>query len=287
MRVGFVGTENSHVRHFIRFLNVEERHPGYRAVALAGGDQEQNRELAEFGGIEVIVDAPEDLIGQVDAAIVCNRDGSLHRAAAEPLLRAGMPVLVDKPLAASVEDATAILDVAQETGSTMVSASALRFVPEMTLFPREHEQYGSLQRLEVSGPADPDSEYSGLFFYGIHHAETALEILGNPVLREGGLDVEARRLGEVVVADTEIDGVPVTFTFIVPDADGQAPFTARAVYDRGEVESELSLGPDYNAPALERFIAATEGGAPALSRDQLLSPVILLAAIDQALGAKA
>lgn len=283
MRVGFVGTENSHVKHFIRFLNLEDRHPGYRAAALAGGRHDHNNELAEYGGLDVIVDDPADLIGHVDAAIVCNRDGGLHRQAAEPLLRAGLPVLVDKPLATSIEDARALLDVAKETGSTLISASALRFVPEITRFIAEHPDHGELRHLHVVGPADPDSEYAGLFFYGIHHVETAMQILGNPVVRPGDLTVRARREGGTVWATTMTGATAVTFTFVVPETDGRVPFHATAVHSRGVVTSELSLGPDYNGPALDLFVEAIKAGESQLSAEQLLSPVVVLSAIHEAL----
>src|SRR5690625_5218190 len=212
MRVGFVGTENSHVKHFIRFLNLENRHAGYRAVALAGGQNERNTELADYGGLDVIVDEPTDLIGQVDAAIVCNRDGGLHRGAAEPLLRAGLPVLVDKPLATTMQDAKALLEAAGQSGSTLVSASALRYVPEIPDFTTDHPDRGPLRHLHVVGPADPDSEYAGLFFYGIHHVEAALQILGNPEVQEADLSVQAERRGDTVWATAQIAGVTVTFT---------------------------------------------------------------------------
>lgn len=283
MRVGFVGTENSHVKHFIRFLNLEDRHPGHRAVALAGGRSEHNNELAEYGGLDIIVEDPADLLGHVDAAIVCNRDGGLHRSAAEPLLRAGLPVLVDKPLATTIEDAAALLDVSQDSGSTLVSASALRFVPEISQFTTDHAEHGPLRHVHVVGPADPDSEYAGLFFYGIHHVETALQILGNPVLRPGHLSVQARREGDTVWATTTIGGAAVTFTFVVPQDDGRVPFHATAIHTRGVVASELSLGPDYNAPALDSFIEAAQAGKPPLSAEQLLSPVVVLTAINEAL----
>ena len=81
MRVGFVGTENTHVKHFIRFLNIENRHPGVHAIALTGGHSGHNATLATYGGLGMIVDEPADLIGRVDAAIVCHRDGGLHRGA--------------------------------------------------------------------------------------------------------------------------------------------------------------------------------------------------------------
>lgn len=279
MRVGFVGTENSHVKHFIRFLNLDQRHPGYRAVALSGGRGEHNADLAEYGGLDVIVDEPSELVGHIDAAIVCNRDGGLHRPATEPLLRAGIPVLVDKPLATTVTDARAMLDQAEESGSTLVSASALRFVPEIAEFTSGAADRGELRHLHVAGPADPDSEYAGLFFYGIHHVETALEILGNPVVRPGDVTVEAERHGDLVRASTTIDGRMVTFTFVTPSDGGQAPFHATAVHTRGALAHNLTLGPDYNAATLDHFVTAIGQGRAPLSPEQLLTPVAILSAI--------
>lgn len=46
-RIGIVGSENSHVDHFIRLLNVDGRHPGNRVVALTGGQSARNVALAE------------------------------------------------------------------------------------------------------------------------------------------------------------------------------------------------------------------------------------------------
>lgn len=278
MRVGFVGTENSHVKHFIRFLNLENLHPDHRAVALAGGEGEQNRELAEFGGIETIVDEAKDLVDHVDAVIICNRDGGLHRPAAEPFLRAGIPVLVDKPLTASVEDARALLDLSQETGTRLFSASALRFVPEMAAL--RDEAQGPLRHLHVAGPADPDSEYAGIFFYGIHHVEAAMTILGDPVVKPGDVDVTATRHGDTVVAHTRIADVDITFTFVVPGDDGRVPFHATAIRAQGITATELTLGGDYNAPALDAFFNDTMP----LDKEQLLSPIVVLEAIAQAIS---
>src|SRR5699024_9951405 len=216
LRIGMIGTENSHITHFTRFLNVEQRYPGVRAAALAGGRSERNLELADLGGIEVIVEEPADLVDQVDAAIVSTRDGAKHLEHARPLLEAGKPVLVDKPLAASVEHAQELLEIAERSSALLLSCSALRFVPEIGHFVSTSER-GNLRHLHVIGPADPDSEYSGLFFYGIHHVEAALEILGNPVLDAASLEVRAHRRDDTVVASLRIADTEVTFTFVVPD----------------------------------------------------------------------
>ncbi|PSL00439.1 putative dehydrogenase [Haloactinopolyspora alba] len=285
-RIGFIGTENSHTDHFIRFLNTEHRHPGYRAVALAGGRNERNEALARDGGIDDVVESPEDLIGRVDAAIVSTRDGSRHREQSEPLLGAGIPVLVDKPLATTVTDAEAIVTAAERRGVPLVSCSALRFVPEIAEFAAPHER-GELRQLSISGPADPDSEHSGLFFYGIHHVETALELLGNPVVEPASLDVTVRRHGDTTVALTRIAGVDVVLTFIAAADGHRAPFHALATGTGGVLARELTLGPDYNAPALARFVEAVESGTAPAGAAELISPVAVLSAITEALDGPA
>lgn len=285
LRIGLIGTENSHITHFTRFLNVEQRHPGVRATALVGGRSARNLELAELGQIEVIVDEPAELVGQVDAAIVSTRDGAKHLEHARPLLEAGTPVLVDKPLAASVADARELLEIAERSSALLLSSSALRFVPEIRHFTTAGgaEVSGPPRHLHVIGPADPDSEYSGLFFYGIHHVEAAMEILGDPAVDPASLDVRAVRRGDTVVASLRIADTEVTFTFIVPGGGSRVPFHATSIHQGAVVSHGLTLGGDYNAPALAEFLTAVEAGTVSRSPAQLLAPVAVLAAISSAL----
>ena len=282
LRIGMIGTENSHITHFTRFLNVEQRHPGVRAAALAGGRNERNLELADLGGIDRIVEEPAQLVDEVDAAIVSTRDGAKHLEHARPLLEAGKPVLVDKPLAASVEHARELLALAERNSALLLSCSALRFVPEIGhLVPTEES--GPLRHLHVIGPADPDSEHSGLFFYGIHHVEAALEILGNPEVDPASLEVRAVRRGDTVVATVRLADTEVTFTFVVPGDGSRVPFHAIGVHPGAVVSHDLTLGGDYNAPALAEFLAAIEAGSVSRSPAQLLAPVAVLSAISSAL----
>ncbi|MGO1509550.1 MAG: Gfo/Idh/MocA family oxidoreductase [Actinomycetales bacterium] len=277
-RIGFIGTENSHTDHFIRHLNSEGRHPGFQAAALVGGRTERNEQLAVAGGIGVVVDAPEDLLGRVDAAIISSRDGASHRAQSAPLLAAGMPVMVDKPLATTVADADEIIAAARTGGAVLTSGSALRLVPEMTELTARDDDRGELRHVHVVGPADPASPYSGLSFYGIHHVEAALEILGNPVVTPD-LEVSVRRMHDTVVAAARIAGVEVTLTFVAPRDGHKVPFHAVAVYTNAVVARDLTLGDDYLAPVLARFIGAVEAGRAPAGAEQLRSPVVVLEAV--------
>src|SRR3954465_8451464 len=128
MRIALVGTENSHADHIVRALNVDQISDA-RVVALVG-DDEKTRKLAADGGIADVVPTSGELIGSVDALIVTNRDGALHRAAAVPFRGAGIPVWVDKPLAAGTADALAILDAAARRSALVTSYSAVRWVAD-------------------------------------------------------------------------------------------------------------------------------------------------------------
>src|SRR5699024_8923092 len=142
---------------------------------------------------------------------------------------------------------------------------------------------GPPRHLHVIGPADPDSEYSGLFFYGIHHVEAALEILGNPAIDPASLDVRAVRRVDTVVASLRIADTEVTFTFVVPDRGPRVPFLAVRVHRVAVVSHDLPLAGDYDAPALRDVPAPDEAASVSGSPAELLAPVTVLSAISSAL----
>lgn len=277
-RVGIIGIENSHTDHFLRHLNDEQRFPGTEATAILRGEDTRVARVTENRSLE-IVDDPADLIGHVDAAIVCSRDGGLHRAQAEPLLRAGIPVLVDKPLATGVDDAQALIDAATGSGTQLISASAVRFTPGVSELSTATTDLGPLTAVSVTGPADPASPWAGLFFYGIHVVETAFELVGTDGAAADPDRLAVHQEESVIVATTSIAGVAVTLRFVTPDEHGQVPFSAAVHGRHGSASGDLALGPDYNLPLLERFVAGVDRGEPFVDAANLISPVALTAQI--------
>ncbi|MCK2035250.1 Gfo/Idh/MocA family oxidoreductase [Microbacterium sp. SSW1-49] len=270
--VAIVGIENSHAEEIIRYLNVERpADVPVRVVALVAGDDARTRELAELGGIERIVDESADLLGSIDALIVTSRDGALHRAHAVPFLEAGTPVWVDKPLAASVADAEEIVAAAERGGTVLTSSSALRWVDDTDAIAAGLASIGDLQAVTVTGPADADSAYSGIFFYGIHIADVAQRLVpGAPE------DIDVQRLPGGVVARYRAGGVLVTLEFIRPDGDGQVPFRATAVGGHGVISRDIVLGADYVQPGVDAFARMLATGAAPIPASQLLAPIAVL-----------
>ncbi len=71
---------------------------------------------------------PEDMLGEVDAAMIMdfNRSSEL----AEPFLREGIPVFVNRPYAATMSDGRKILDTAAKTGAAVFTGSLVPWVFE-------------------------------------------------------------------------------------------------------------------------------------------------------------
>jgi len=99
-------------------------------VGVYDADQERARAVAEEFGTEA---APslEALIERVDAASVSTPTVT-HREMATDLLGAGKHVLVEKPISDSVDDAKAMIDLANELGLIMQVGHIERFNPVMS-----------------------------------------------------------------------------------------------------------------------------------------------------------
>ncbi|HVX42868.1 MAG TPA: Gfo/Idh/MocA family oxidoreductase [Mycobacteriales bacterium] len=278
MRIGIVGTENSHADHFVRYFNEQGRYGDHRVVALSGGDSERNRKLAAAGGITDLVESAPDLIGRVDAAIVCSRDGRQHRAEATALLDAGLPVLVDKPLACDIPDAQAILDSAHRSGVPVSSYSALRWAPPVTELAAKLSDPPDL--VAITGPADPTSEYGGIFFYGIHIVEIALSLApGRPVE-----DVTTTAFEDTVVVTARAGSTRLLLEMVRPNSRTRLPWRLVASGSSGSIVEELQLGADYALPGVEVFVEMLRTERNPLSDAELLAPVALLSAISEGLA---
>lgn len=280
MRIGIIGTENSHVDHILDHLNVKGLGGGARVVALSGGGCERNEVLRARGGVERVVDGPGELLGLVDAVIVADRDGAVHRAHAVPFLEAGLPVFVDKPLARTVADAEAIVRAARESGAPLTSYSAVRWLPDTDALAAEAAGKGAAQVVVVSGPADPEGPYGGVFYYGIHPVDTALRLAPGPLG-----DIRVERSGAAVTATALAGPTRVVVNLVLPTETAQIPFHAMVVTREAVAQRTLAVGADYVVPGLEAFLRMARTGTPPLPYEDLLRPVRFLAEVAGALRA--
>jgi UDP-N-acetyl-2-amino-2-deoxyglucuronate dehydrogenase len=100
---------------------------GARLVAVTSRRAEQARAFAQTRGLEWEPDLASLLRrSDIDAVTICTPSG-LHSEMAVAAMRAGKDVVVEKPLAITLEQADAALAAARETGRLLAVISQLRF----------------------------------------------------------------------------------------------------------------------------------------------------------------
>src|SRR5438445_12727211 len=106
------------------------RIPGARVTHIWTDNPEDAPKVAAASRIENVVAHPEDVIGKVDAVILATDDGNDHVRRAAPFVKAGLPLLVDKPLAINMADLRQFA-FWQKSGHWILSESGMRYAPEI------------------------------------------------------------------------------------------------------------------------------------------------------------
>src|SRR5437667_3770696 len=140
LRAGMIGLDTSHVPAFAELFNNPKATgeiAGIRIVAgyPGGTDIPASRDrVGKFTeqlrgmGIEIVKTIPK-LLEKVDVVLLESVDGRIHLQEAVPVLKAGKPLFIDKPVAGSLADAIVIYELARKHNVPCFSSSSLRFSP--------------------------------------------------------------------------------------------------------------------------------------------------------------
>jgi predicted dehydrogenase len=148
----------------------------------------------EVPGFETI-EACLAAAGKVDAASVCVPTVH-HATAAEPLLAAGIDLLIEKPLAANLTDADRILELGQKHGRIVQVGHLERFNPAVTAARQylHRPMFFEAHRLSVFTPRSLDVDV--VLDLMIHDIDIVLSLVASPVheVRAVGLPVLSRKV---------------------------------------------------------------------------------------------
>ncbi len=142
-----------------------------RVVKIWDPDKEAAQKLADACGIDTVTDTPEECSEGVDAVIIIDDGTGSHSKYAEHPLRKGVPVFCDKPLSMTARDARKIAEIARETKTPIMSASSLRFVPDIVKLRDELKDVGPVYLASAACG-------NGLVYYGVHALSMIYAVLG-------------------------------------------------------------------------------------------------------------
>ena len=192
IRLGIVGTDTSHVPAFTQMLNDPSSPghvPGARVVAAWKGGSpdlplsvklvdQYAEELRAKWNVEIVPDIAT-LCARVDGILLTSVDGRPHLAQARQVIAAHKPLFIDKPLAATLEDAREIARLAKAAGVPWWTSSSLRY----------SEVVSSVNGPGITGaftwgpgPLD-EHHHLDLSWYAIHPIEMLYALMG-PGCRE-------------------------------------------------------------------------------------------------------
>jgi predicted dehydrogenase len=197
LRVAVVGAGAFGRNHLRVYRELEQ---SGEAVELAGVvDRDPavvSEAAAKFGvpGFETI-EACLAAVGPLDAASICVPTVH-HASAAEPLLAAGVDLLIEKPLAASLADADRILEMSRKHGRIVQAGHLERFNPAVTAARQylHRPMFFESHRLSVFTPRSLDVDV--VLDLMIHDLDIVLSLVASPVreVRAVGLPVLSNKV---------------------------------------------------------------------------------------------
>jgi predicted dehydrogenase len=187
-RVGIIGLDTSHSTAFTKELNKADagtEYGGYKVVAAypqGSADIESSAkripgyiEEVKKHGVK-IVDSIKALLKEVDVVLLETNDGRPRLEQALQVLKAGKPMFIDKPVAASLQDVVAIYEAAKRYNVPVFSSSSLRYFPGAQ--EARQGKVGKVLGADTFSPATLEKTHPDLFWYGIHGIETLFTVMG-------------------------------------------------------------------------------------------------------------
>ena len=181
IRIGIIGAENSHTIGFGRLFNIEKKFSRCKVFYVWGETDAFAQNAADKGEIPNIVKDPSEMMGKIDALIVDHRHPRYHLKAALPFVKVGIPTFVDKPFCYRVEEGIEFLKIAKELKTPVTSFSSIA-QSEGTMDMKEQiSTIGNIEHIVWYGPADVESKYGGIFFYGVHIVQPLMNVFGEDI----------------------------------------------------------------------------------------------------------
>jgi hypothetical protein len=279
LRIGLIGLDTSHVIAFTKIIN-DPKATGPLAkakvvAAFRGGSRDipssadridkYTETLTKEYGLKLYPTIAE-LCKNVDAIMLESVDGRPKVRQAIPVIDAGLPLFIDKPMAGSLADVIFIFDYAKKKGVPIFSSSSLRYGKTNQAI--RHGSIGTVTRAEVHSPCSLEVHHPDLFWYGVHGCESLFTIMGTgcqSVVRRTTAD------GKIEVEGTWKGGR----TGIFRDGKG---YGGKAKGTKGKSEAG---GYDGYAPLVVEAVKMFQTGKVPVSAQETIEMFAFMAAADE------
>lgn len=183
IRIGIIGAENSHTAAYGKVFNIEKKFPGVEVKYVWGETDEFAKKAMKSGNIPNQVKDPAEMMGKIDALIVDHRHPKYHLAAATPFVKAGIPTFIDKPFCYRAAEGKEFLNMARKVGTPVTSYSSIAQSAATFDMRDQIKSMEDISQIIRTGTIDLDSQYGGVFFYGVHIVQPLMFMFGEDIKR--------------------------------------------------------------------------------------------------------
>ena len=257
IRVGVVGVGDFGRNHVRVFHDL----PGAELVGIHDADAERARQVAAEFGTEAF-SSVEQLAEQIDAACVAVPT-NLHARISSELLERGVDVLVEKPIASSVDEADRLIANAKKFGRILQVGHLERFNPAVVAVQQivARPLFFEVHRLGVFSPRSLDVDV--VFDVMIHDLDVLLSLLKSPAR-----DIQA--VGIPVLTDK----VDIAHARIEFESGAVANVTASRVSTERVrklrfFQAREYISVDYTRQDVTRIRVVGEGSQPAIDFEKV------------------
>lgn len=287
LRAGIIGLDTSHVVAFVETLNKGPKDPedkikvaGVTVIAACPQGskdiESSTKRVPEYTakvkamGVE-IVNSIAELLKRVDVVFLESNDGRVHWEQLQPVLAAGKPVFIDKPIAGNLADTIRILEAAKKANVPLFCASSLRF--GKTTQAVRNGAIGQVKRAETFSPAELEPHHVDLYWYGVHGCESLFTVMGTGCKSvRRGMTAD----GKIEVTGTWEDGR--TGIFREANDTDRKGYGGKAVGEKGE--SPVGSYDGYDPLLIAVVLMFREGVVP-VSGEETLELYTFMAAADE------
>jgi predicted dehydrogenase len=190
MKVGVAGVGHMGKEHARIYSELQE----VELVGVHDSNPDTARKIAAkcktraFGSLEEMVDA-------VDAASIVTPT-STHLAIAEPFLKRGKHVLVEKPIAMDTEEARKLVDLAEKHGAKLAVGHVERFNPVLVALEERLGRPRFIEAHRLSPYPGRSTDIGVVMDLMIHDLEIILHLVRSPVTSVDAVGVPVLSKGE-------------------------------------------------------------------------------------------
>lgn len=283
LRAGIVGLDTSHVPAFTKLFNKGETEGELAGIKVTTGytggtdmpasatrKEKFTQQLREMG-VEIVDSIPK-LLEKVDVVLLESVDGRIHLQEAREIFKAGKPVFIDKPLAGTLAEAIAIVELAKKHNVPFFSSSSSRFGAELMAL-KGNAEVGDILGAATWGPCSYQEGTPDFFFYGIHGIEALYTLMGT------GCETVSRVKGanNDIATGTWKDGRIGAYRGIVK---GKADFGAVAYGSKSIGQAAKAVSYEGLCRQIGKFFRS---GQPPVSAEETLEIFTFMEAADESL----